>query len=141
MLRRIVLGGTLLSVILSASAQAANNLATVIIDNKTNEVAKFTFEQLAGTAQPMFGDVANGETRRFNVTSFTDSTSGMRFVYSSGSKKCRFNVSHSAPPPNYIPSWKKDAVSIGSVRANCTVKLEKLSMQLPYDYTVRFTIQ
>lgn len=131
----------LCAVMVSVRAQAANNVATVIVDNKTAAVATFTYEHLTGSASPMFAEVSPANTGTFRVTSYADSVSGMRFVYTSGSKKCRFSVSHSAPPPSYIPSWKKDAVSIGAARASCTVKIEKISAQMPYDYTVRFTIK
>lgn len=126
---------------LSITAHAENNLATVIVDNETSAAASYTYEHMSGTSQPVMGEVNARQNRVFLVTSFADSISGMRFVYASGSKKCRFSVSHTAPPPRYIPTWKKDAVSIGSSRATCTVKMERIGTQMPYHYTVRFTIQ
>lgn len=123
------------------SAQAESNRATVIVDNKTSAKATFTYEHLTGSALPMFSEIPELSVRTFIVTSFADSVSGMRFVYASGNKKCRFSVSHTASLPSYVPTWKKDAVSIGSARASCEVKIEKISAQMPYDYTVRFTIQ
>lgn len=134
-------GLVLIGVLSSAGAVAANNTATVIIDNRTSTVATFTYEQLSGTARPVFSEVPKNDIRTFVVTSLTDSASGMRFSYSSGDKKCRFIVSHTAPPPHYVPNWKKEATSTGSSRATCTVKLERISSNLPYDYTVRFTMQ
>jgi len=134
-------GLVLIGALSSAGAVAANNTATVLIDNKTTDPAKFTYEQFSGTAKPVFSEVPGNKIGTFVVTSFTDSASGMRFSYSAGAKKCRFVVSHTAPPPYYVPNWKKEATSTGSARAICTVKLEKISTNLPYDYTVRFTVQ
>lgn len=131
----------LLSAVAYVNAQAANNVATVVIDNKTAVTAHFIYEQLAGTAEPMFGDVQTKKAETFKVSSFSDSVSGMRFVYSAGAKQCRFNVSHTTTFPGYVPTWKKDADSIGSARASCAVTIESISSQMPYNYTVRFTIQ
>lgn len=124
-----------------ANAQAANNVATVIIDNKTTASAGFTYEYIAGTASPVFGSVPAQSDRLYEVTSFADSISGMRFVYTSGSKQCRFNISHAVSSSGNVPAWKKDADSIGSSKARCMVNVERISAQMPYDYTVRFTIQ
>lgn len=131
----------LLSMVTYVNAQAANNLATVVIDNKTAVTTHFTYEQMVGTAEPMFGDVSGKSVATFKVSSLSEYVSGMRFVYSSGTKQCRFNVSHSTTFPGYVPTWNKGAVSIGSARASCTVRVESISSQMPYNYTVRFTIQ
>lgn len=131
----------LLGGLISSHALARNNIATGLVDNQTAVAAAFTYEHMAGTSSPAMGNVEPESVERFVVTSFADSLSGLRFVYSAGNRKCRFSVSHTASPPRYIPTWKKDAVSIGSSTARCTVKLEGIDARLPYDYTVRFTIQ
>ncbi|TLP61215.1 MULTISPECIES: hypothetical protein [Pseudomonas] len=143
MFKQVVLSGAgvLLGVLANNYAFAGNNKATVIIDNKTNVIAKYTYEHMSGGASPIMADVGPQLMSTFVVTSFADSISGMRFVYASGAKKCRFSVSHIASFPSNIPTWKKDARSIGSTKADCTVVLEKIDMNMPYHYTVRFTIK
>lgn len=132
----VVLGG-------SVGGAQAGNLATVIVENQTNEKAIYTYEHLFGSAQPAPSDIVAGDAVKFSLTSGSDIASGMRFTYSSGSKKCRFSASHAGTPSmgGYIPSWKKDAQSIGSSRATCTATLVGMDSSLPFNYTVRFTIK
>lgn len=124
----------------SGFAQAQNNVATVTVDNQTDSTAQFTFEHLVGTANPMFSAVQRKQASTSKVTSYSPLVSGMRFTYTSGAKACRFSASHTSGTGN-TPVWNKDARSIGSSRAKCSVVLQRVSAQPPYDYTVKFTIQ
>lgn len=139
LLWRVLAGG---GCIVTGLAQAGT-LATVIVENQTSAAASYTFEHLFGSANPVPREIEVNETFGFIVTSGSDIASGMRFTYGSGSKKCRFSASHAGTPSmgGYVPSWKKDAQSIGSSRATCTATWVKLDSTLPFNYTVKFTIK
>lgn len=124
----------------SVGAVAANNAATVIVENKTAQAAKYTYEYILGSVSPALSDVPAKESKEVRITSFTDTSSGMRFVYTAGSQACRFSTTLTVSVPSYVPTWKKDATSIGRTRATCSVSIEKIDMKMPYNYTVRFTI-
>ncbi|MBV4534355.1 hypothetical protein HU719_023480 [Pseudomonas sp. SWRI107] len=127
--------------IISGYAFAQNTTTRVSIDNQTTGTAKFTHEYLLGVSEPGMAEVFSGDTRTFVVTSLADSVSGMRFVYTSGQKQCRFSASHSAQFPNPGAVWKKEAASIGKVRATCLAQLEQADFNMPHNYSVRFTIK
>ncbi|MNY54204.1 hypothetical protein D3C86_1900460 [compost metagenome] len=67
----------------------------------------------------------------------------MRFTYTVGHKKCRFQASHTVRPlmTGAIPNWKKSAQSIGPGRATCSVAITQATPSDPFDYKVKFTIQ
>lgn len=85
--------------------------------------------------QPASTDIAGRGALEFCVTSGSDIASGMRFTYASGSKKCRFSASRAGTPSvvGYLPSWKKDAQSIGRTRATCTATSVKVDANLPFN--------
>ena len=75
------------------------------------------------------------------LTSVADTVSGMRFVYASGNKKCRFAASHQVNPSTKVPSWTKTGTSIGTTRATCNANITAAQAGLPYNYTVEFEIK
>jgi len=77
----------------------------------------------------------------FVLTRAADTVSGMRFVYTSGTKKCRFAASHRVNVSTKVPSFTKTGTSIGSTRATCNANITAVQTSLPYNYTVEFEIK
>ena len=124
-----------------ATAHAANTSVTVKVKNSTTTEAAYTYEYFSGSVSPTPGSILPSNTTTFYLTSVADTVSGMRFVYASGNKKCRFAASHQVNPSTKVPSWTKTGTSIGTTRATCNANITAAQAGLPYNYTVEFEIK
>ncbi|WP_232923411.1 hypothetical protein [Pseudomonas synxantha] len=123
-----------------ASAQAGI-IVTVKVKNSTTGPAAYTFEYFSGSVAPSPSTILPSATTTFALTSVADTVSGMRFVYTSGSKKCRFAASHQVNPTTKTPSWTKMGTSTGSDKATCNANITAIQSAPPYNYTVEFEIK
>ncbi len=123
-----------------ATAQAGT-LVTVKVKNSTAVQADYTYEYFSGSVAPSPGTIPASSTGNFVLTSGADIVSGMRFVYTSGTKKCRFAASHTVNVSTKVPSFTKTGTSIGSTRATCNANITAIQTSLPYNYTVEFEIK
>jgi hypothetical protein len=142
--RKIAITGLFaISASLAGQAAASNTEAKVTVVNQTSETAVFGYEYFSGSVSSTPTAIEKGTTANFTLTSVSNWASGMRFTYTAGRKKCRFEASHSARLllGRAIPNWKKNAASIGPGRANCTVTVTQASPNDPFNYSVKFTIQ
>lgn len=111
------------------------------VKNSTTTEAAYTYEYFSGSVSPTPGSILPSNTTTFYLTSVADTVSGMRFVYASGNKKCRFAASHQVNPSTKVPSWTKTGTSIGTTRATCNANITAAQAGLPYNYTVEFEIK
>lgn len=123
-----------------ATAQAGT-FVTIKVKNSTTASAEYTYEYFSGSVSPSPGSILPSNTTTFQLTSIADTVSGMRFVYTSGNKKCRFAASHQVNPSTQVPSWTKTGTSIGSTSATCKANITAVQTGLPYNYTVEFEIK
>lgn len=123
-----------------ATAQAGT-LVTVKVKNSTAAIAVYTYEYFSGSVSLAPGSIDASTTSSFILTSGADTVSGMRFVYTSGTKKCRFAASHTVNVSTKVPSFTKTGTSIGSTRATCSANITAVQTSLPYNYTVEFEIK
>ncbi|MDF0732955.1 hypothetical protein P0Y43_19875 [Pseudomonas entomophila] len=132
----------LFAVIIGAALPLANawgnTVASVTVKNDTSTPAAFTYEYAFGTFDPVPSTISGNATLRFVLNGASSASSGMRFTYSAGSKRCKFEASH-ITIPNI--GWTKKATSTGSARATCEAKITRASATPPYDYGVEFTIR
>lgn len=75
-----------LAALVAFNAEAANTMATVQVENKTANTAVYGYEYFSGSVSPAPVDIAPGQATSFVLTSVSDSVSGMRFTYASGSR-------------------------------------------------------
>ena len=141
--KKVLLGSLVVLGCTVGGAVQAANLATVTVVNETSAEAVYGYEYLFGSVNPLPTNILQNSSIRFVHTSGSDIASGMRFTYAVGSKKCRFSASHLVEMHlgGYLPSCKKDAVSIGSSPATCTATLVGADSNLPFNYTVKFSIK
>lgn len=123
------------------AAAHASTAVTVNVKNSTASQADYTYEYFAGSVSPTPGTIAPYATETFQLTSGSELVSGMRFVYTSGSKKCRFAASHTVNPMNGVPTFNKSGASIGTTRATCNANISAVKPSAPFDYTVNFEIK
>ncbi|MCW2292424.1 hypothetical protein M2262_002474 [Pseudomonas sp. BIGb0408] len=105
------------SIALAASMVAgahAGTSVTIKVKNSTTADAQFTYEYFSGSVSPAPGSILPSGTSTFILTSGADTVSGMRFVYTSGSKQCRFAASHTVDPRTRVPTFNKTGTSIGT---------------------------
>lgn len=142
--KKIILAG-LIGIVASVGSVIANaNTETFIsVSNRTSVDAVFGHEYFSGSVSPSPPSIKASDSTTFKLTSFGYVASGLRFTYTAGPKKCRFTASHVALPSmgRYIPQWKKAGVSIGRSRALCTATITKPTPNIPFSYTVIFSIQ
>lgn len=133
-------GASALLASMVAAAQAGT-IVTVKVKNSTTTEAAYTYEYFSGSVSPTPGSILPSNTTTFYLTSVADTVSGMRFVYASGNKKCRFAASHQVNPTTKVPSWTKTGDSIGTTRATCNANTTAVQAVSPYNYTVEFEIK
>ncbi len=119
----------------------ASTVVTVNVKNSTTDPATYTYEYFAGSVNPAPGTILSSATESFKLTSGSAQVSGMRFVYTSGSKQCRFAASHTVNPMNGVPTFNKSGVSIGTKRATCNANISAVQPTLPFNFTVDFEIK
>ncbi|MDB6145648.1 MAG: hypothetical protein JWP80_4692 [Pseudomonas sp.] len=142
--KKVVLAGVLGVVVSLGSVMASANTETSIsVSNTTADRATFGYEYFTGSVSPTPSDIDPGRSTRFELTSFGYYASGLRFTYTAGNKKCRFSASHTAVPSlgRYIPRWKKNGESVGRARATCTATISNPRPDVPFNYSVNFSIQ
>ncbi|QQQ50796.1 hypothetical protein JJQ97_00650 [Pseudomonas syringae] len=123
------------------AAAHAGTIVTVKVKNSTTGPAEYTYEYFSGSVSPSPSTILPSATTTFALTSVADTVSGMRLVYTSGTKKCRFAATHQVNPSSNVPSWTKTGTSIGSSNATCSAKITAVQASLPYNYTVEFEIR
>lgn len=123
------------------AAAQAGTVSTVKVKNSTNLPASYTYEYFSGSVTPTPSSIPEGGTTTFYLTSAFETVSGMRFVYTSGNKKCRFAASHQVNPSTKAPSWSKTGTSIGTSRATCNANITAIQAGPPYNYTAEFEIK
>jgi hypothetical protein len=133
-------GSMIAAVAVAGNAQAANTVTTVKVTNSTNAPAVYGPVSFAGTASPTPTNIAAGGSLTFLVTSLSDIVSGIHFTYTSGTKECRFDASHTVNVITHVPTWTKSGTSIGTTSATCGATITAASPTDPYNYTVEFTI-
>lgn len=138
-----VIGLVAVAASVMANVAVAGTQAQVTVNNQSLEEAVFGFEHFFGSVDTQPGKLLPGEARTFTLNSPSNLASGMRFTYTAGKKKCRFSASHTTRPlmSGAIPSWKKDADSIGSARATCMANFTRTSPKDPFNYNVEFTLR
>ncbi|MDD2557182.1 MAG: hypothetical protein PHH87_02710 [Desulfuromonas sp.] len=124
-----------------AATAHASTVVTVNVKNSTATQAEYTYEYFAGSVNPTPGTIQPSATSTFQLTSGSELVSGMRFVYTSGSKKCRFAASHTVNPMNGVPTFNKSGASIGTSRATCNANISAVQPTPPFNFTVAFEIK
>lgn len=123
-----------------ASAHAGT-IVTVKVKNSTAAPAEFTYEYFSGSIYPSPSTIPPSATTTFAMASVVETASGIRFVYTSGKKKCHFSATHIVSPSSNAPSWTKIGTSIGSSNATCNAIITTAQAERPYNYTVEFEIK
>lgn len=124
-----------------AATAHASTIVTVNVKNSTTTPAAYTYEYFAGSVSPTPGEIQPSATGTFLLTSGSELVSGMRFVYTSGPKQCRFAASHTVNPMTGVPTFTKTGTSIGRTRATCNATITGIKPSSPFDYTVNFEIK
>ncbi|VXC09993.1 conserved hypothetical protein [Pseudomonas sp. 8Z] len=119
----------------------ASPIATIKLRRSPNPQAGYICEYFSGSVAPTPGTIQPSAATAFVLTSGADIVSGMRFVYTSGTKKCRFAASRTVNVSTKVPSFTKTGTSIGSTRATCNATITAVQTSLPYNYTVEFEIK
>lgn len=107
-----LLGASALFASRVATAQAGT-IVTVKVNNSTAVQADYTYEYFSGSVTPSPAAIPASLAGNFVLTSVADTVSGMRFVYASGNKKCRFAASHTVNFITKVPTWTKTGISFG----------------------------
>ncbi|KPA88409.1 hypothetical protein PF66_04769 [Pseudomonas asplenii] len=143
----VALSCAALSGLLSFAAYAAGTepSATVIVEISNESPQPL---ELLGTGLDLKGapvsnfSIASGERRELRLE-------GPRawFIYGSGPRKCRFVAQHSlkqrftdSEHTSYLPTWSRQAESIGEHAASCKARLSKTLKVPPYSYSVKFSM-